>query len=675
MRFFFIPCAVFILVFGANAQAKMRSMMSADYVLEDDQSEISVRADGSSIAVSTSRWVPLNEEGKQFLAQYKIMFDPEFSKVRFITGRTLAPSKFPAFYGAGAFRTGMAENRPSVDVSPKTLSVRDIGIAEKGMTAMKALIIPFTDLQIRSTAEYKIEQTSKPLIPSVYNQTFIYGSDFPEIKGLTVIRSVKPLLFHVQDDHHALEVKAFRDGALYGLSIELKRATYVRPEEEIQASLDVGAFPRVDVSTAAVWNDISKPLSQVYEREIAKPLPPLFAQIANDAAKIKNRDDQMNFAVRSLISKLTYAGVWITKQGKFYPRGHQTVSASKTGDCKDFATSIAAIFRKLGYQASVALTVRAAPTAEYMRNAPQIRSVPGSNYFNHAIVHVKLDDGTDRWIDPTNLIVNVSALFSDIQNAPALILNQNTQNLSVLPGAPLTDSTQSTTISNRQDGTTVVTGTLKLPQDSASEVFSMLKQSGPAQAEQILKSVTTAGFGKREDVSVIYDRGYQGSGSLNVQFSFTARSSEMMGPNQTNMLAAYPLRTFTMLSASPDRTFDLYLGAPGVDRNETVVQGLRSKGDVSSDCFVRSRWIDVDRQVRDRNGTIVISDVVEQKISVITAQEMRLEEFSDVMRSIQSCISKTAVALQPPARDSKTILLTEMTREKALAAVEKMESG
>src|SRR5581483_6589222 len=102
---------------------------------------------------------------------------------------------------------------------------------------------------------------------------------------------------------------------------------------------------------------------------------------------------------------------WKTVDGQYVPHDLSHIAELKLGDCKDFSAATAAILKKLGLDAHIALTNRG---VYYDGKADEL---PTESSFNHAIVYVKADERV-YWIDPTNTASFAGGMFSDIADRP-----------------------------------------------------------------------------------------------------------------------------------------------------------------------------------------------------------------------------------------------------------------
>jgi hypothetical protein len=150
---------------------------------------------------------------------------------------------------------------------------------------------------------------------------------------------------------------------------------------------------------------------------LKQKLPPQFQNIADIAAKEKGEIEQIDKVTSMMQDTLQYLGDWKTVKGRIFSRDLATIGETQLGDCKDFASSTAAILNKLGYQANVALVERGYIASNKKTNLPTLKA------FNHAIVHITGKSGKEYWIDPTNVVSMAGNIFPDIADRWSLILD------------------------------------------------------------------------------------------------------------------------------------------------------------------------------------------------------------------------------------------------------------
>ena len=212
------------------------------------------------------------------------------------------------------------------------------------------------------------------------------------------------------------------------ITIKLKEPVYFDIANETSIStVNLDDIPTVEISTLTSFEQMAGGILQPYENTINDKMPSSFALIAKNAAKIKDDYDKVNFVTSSINDQIRYMGSWQTINGKIYPRSMDIIAQSGYADCKEYSVILAAILRKLGFKAHVALALRS--YEPYMNRY----KLPGMHLFNHAIVYAQSKSGIKLWIDPTNFISDAKDIFFDVSNRFCLILDPSNARLEKSP--------------------------------------------------------------------------------------------------------------------------------------------------------------------------------------------------------------------------------------------------
>lgn len=141
----------------------------------------------------------------------------------------------------------------------------------------------------------------------------------------------------------------------------------------------------------ADWGFLSAALTPHYAADY--PLTPDWeGKVAAIAATNFTPEHRAIAALRLVQDELRYVSISVAAGG-YFARLPAEVIASGFGDCKDKSLLLTAILRRLGVNATVALTDIDAGHALPM-------DVPMPGVFDHAIVRIRLD-GQSHWVDPT----------------------------------------------------------------------------------------------------------------------------------------------------------------------------------------------------------------------------------------------------------------------------------
>lgn len=146
----------------------------------------------------------------------------------------------------------------------------------------------------------------------------------------------------------------------------------------------------VSVSTFSGWGDVSKSLVAAYAERMV--LPSDAERRFDWLTDARSSNERITAAIRYVQDEIRYVADE-TGVGSHLPRTPEEVIARGWGDCKDKSLLLAALLRRIGVEADVALV-----DTDEGRALPQM--APSPYAFDHAIVLITLE-GTRYWIDPT----------------------------------------------------------------------------------------------------------------------------------------------------------------------------------------------------------------------------------------------------------------------------------
>ncbi len=185
---------------------------------------------------------------------------------------------------------------------------------------------------------------------------------------------------------------------------------------------DQAAFPQVEVSTGASWQQIARAYFDLTDSKIR----------VDDVKRIlpsgSQGDTPLQIATRmaaKLHREIRYTGVEFG-QARLIPQFPSETLSRKFGDCKDKAAVLVAMLRSAGVPANLAL-LSAGPGQDVSPDSP------GMGLFDHAIVYVP--GSPALWIDPTAEYTRVGDLPYGDRGRLALVIAQGTTALSQTPPA------------------------------------------------------------------------------------------------------------------------------------------------------------------------------------------------------------------------------------------------
>jgi tetratricopeptide (TPR) repeat protein len=201
-------------------------------------------------------------------------------------------------------------------------------------------------------------------------------------------------------------------------------------ESDINLATPFPRAPWVEFSTGKSWQSVSHGYFELAEPQIK----PDQVKSILPAVSPQDRLVLIQSIVASLHKEVRYTGVEFGESG-LKPQTPGEVLKRHYGDCKDKASLLVAMLRASGIPANLAL-LNSGPGRDV---TPEL---PGMNQFDHAIVYVAPASAGDRalWIDATADFNQVGSLPYEDQGRLALIIAEETKDLTLTPEARPEDS-------------------------------------------------------------------------------------------------------------------------------------------------------------------------------------------------------------------------------------------
>jgi len=618
-----------LILFCSPAWAGWVPGQDVDVVLEWDNTSLDVKADGTYTQTDERKFTAKNERGRSRLVLEAIRFLPEISKLEVLEAVSI---------------TGGVET----PVDLKTVQERAASGPAEGLTGVRELIIPFTNLQVGSSIKYKLKTTSKkPLYPGVFSMHFIYGAQFPEMGGSVKIRSEKRLEYSARDAEKALKIETATDGNIHVLTItQLKPVSRVLKDEKIPI-FPPEAFPQVQVSSLRNWQEFADLITDKYEERLREELPAVFKAIVEKAALKKDLYEKIDTVTSELSSLMTYSGNWTTAEKMFYPKSQNEIAASKTGDCKDFATATVAMLRALGIKSSVALVNRRDPhdPSQLLQSTPLTPGLAIPSLFNHAVVRVEGPDKKIFWVDPTNLVSNSRLLRPDIAGSVSLNISKRSEVLEKLPGVGVGDSLMKVekVLRVAGDGKGESEGKLSVSGLYAMDLMETSFRDGAKKANEVAAQVYGALLENAGD-SVQANYKSRIAGPLEAKMKTFGERNYVEKEGKAFLVMPFPAVLQVYLHAqSQGRVTDFYANPQGKYESRTQVEGRDFVDTESFGCFAVSPWVDVERVLLKNEKGFEVRDKVVFKKDLIPAADINGEDYGFSMGDLQACLKAQAV--------------------------------
>ncbi len=361
--------------------------------------------DGRYDYTNYSMFVIENETGLYELSQLSISYRPWFESQPTVKARVFTDGQF-------------------IQLDQKTLVESSISQSGLSYSDVKILHIPLENLQIGSVVELEIQVNQHlssyrdgvammhPLLPA-YPTEFLEVSISIPLEGTYKVGLEGQTLQNLQTTQ---EVQ--KDHRVYQY-----RAKSLAPAPiTINARIpDVIKDPTLVVSSGKSWQAIARSYaalvdikaSELTQDDLDKLLPVSGDRLGNILKAVKYMNNKIRYTANDL------------GQSTLHPDSPLTVIERQYGDCKDQATLLVAMLRKMGVSAHVAL-LSASDQAIVAEN------YPGISLFNHAIVYLPDDD---IWIDPTQPSEDLTRIPLADQGRLSLIAEKSTVQLTRTPSS------------------------------------------------------------------------------------------------------------------------------------------------------------------------------------------------------------------------------------------------
>lgn len=354
----------------------------------------------------------IKEAGRGYLTKYEIIYPENVVEIRILEAKTI-------------------NNNNTYIVDKKLIEDKPLASGTHGFDQKRKVSIPFIKIDIGAKAILKYKcKVKKATLENVFS--FIIENNLKDywlIKGSRFnFKSYIPLYVKINDPNKVFKVSHHKknEGALDVISAEITKSFSGVPIDDLKYGVvDKKNKTWISISSENDWS-FAKKYSVKYSKVIDQSLPLKFNKILNEGKHKDSDEEKINYVTSELQNLIQYLGDWKTIEGSNFPRDLERIDFTQYGDCKDFASATAAILKRMGFNAKIALVYR----GDIYKD---IDFLPGINNFNHAIVYVKNNNGQEYWVDPTNKISMANGIFPDISNRKALILDDIEPLIKIIP--------------------------------------------------------------------------------------------------------------------------------------------------------------------------------------------------------------------------------------------------
>jgi hypothetical protein len=615
---------IFLILIPTLAKARWATFEEAPIEYEFFNANISLDQDANSEEIIEYQLKILNEAGREAYGVQRLIANENTSQIEILEAKTIFEGK------ETLVPKNMIESKPLAS---------DI----KGFDQLIQTLISYPQAAVGSQLylKYKMKITAHAA-PGYYANELSFGQDGIWKKSSINFESALPFYKLINDPNKLLNIKETSktkdNKKLYSISINLKKPIYQASLNESYQRIDNTLKTWVAVSTFNDFNKLASSISEPYEAILNKVLPAELEAIKQKAVNIPDEIDQINKVTSSLAEKLRYMGDWRTINGQFIPRELSLIASSGVGDCKDFSASTVAILRGLGYQANVAIVMRAFP---YL--VPK-KTLASFNNFNHAIVKVSTKAGKTLWIDPTNFASMAGGIFYDISNRPALVLDIKQASYEQIPAV---DHRHSKIVINesldlKNDTLVSVHGKAELIGEQALDLTGIsLIHSEQAIEEGLLLSLSGEASPPKSKITLPSLKS-RITKDLIINYSYEQENNRIL----TNAGSAISLNANwadPLLRSFNDQVGSTFISEPKTSTKKIVINNVRALNLESLNYSFQSHWINASRNCYQKDTHIIIEENIEFLKSFISAEELRSEIYKDLKKNIKKYCKNVAV--------------------------------
>ncbi len=616
------------LLISATAQSKIAGVADVPFVIERDETSITVEADGRSTLIRDSIIRIVNDQGRESQSVQSLSFNSRAQNLKIIEAATL---------------NGPPDKAVRTPVPQRDIEVKEVGEMSQAFDSIKQASLSYPKVQVGSRIHLKYEMKNNEVpVKGFWSNGFSISGDTIENFRLRV-HSKLPLYYLVHDEakllaHSLSKPKSgWVDLDVHSTSPLLSVVTqeenpFIAPERNIGIS----------ISTLPDWSNYSREMVGVHEDLLKKSLPEALIEIKKKAEVQKTTVDRIQSVAASIAQEFRYFGDWRRRHGGFIPRSLEEISESRYGDCKDLALSVTAVYRALGYKADLAWIYRGE-----LPPAPNAYQLPLDSDFNHAISRVEAD-GQVYWIDATDPVAYARGVYTDIADRPVYVLFATGGKLERTPALTADGSAFDSHMAyelQRDEGLNV-SGQVKLSGRTSIGLTARAFYS-PVEAVnyEIIKMLSNNG--KVSD-SLIggFERGSRIVSDVTIPVKFHLAETGL----RTSAGLGYPLfrddAVSRLLVETKDRVSDIYLESPNRSRTVIDLMNVKRIGRSSLDCNLKSEYLDLSRSVSDIKNGVSIADSIVVKKAIIPNTKLTSQEFLKFQSEARSCFNRAAVIIE-----------------------------
>jgi|GEM_PF-5471815 len=604
---------------SSNVFARLATLEEAPILKLEDET-FYIEKDGSYRHEVKNTIKILNERGRAQVATQSFDYSPEISSVKVVAAKTV-----------NSFGETLVTN--------DQISDKPIAADHSAFDSRNRVTVAFPKAVVGSLLHLSTVEEVKN---GPFGRNFFCKSTsfpFPTLKG-TRIHFHSRIPLHIESNRPDLfNITQTTSGDIQTTEIVFENHVYTQVMEEEFGGLPSDSTPQFFVSSAESWDEVFGDIARAYQEKAAQTLPREFQDILDKATKEDHFFSQAELIMAQLANRIRYMADFRTIEGRLVARDLAEIAQSGYGDCKDYSILTMVMLRELGYDADIAFVERT-------KGVPlRLPKNPNPNIFNHAIVHVKLNEKS-YWLDPTNPTAQSRYARADIANREALVFSNGKIDLQFICINAPEDGliTKRTSYHFKSDGIARLIAETEYSGTEATEmrddILHLSRQAATHKFLNMRAHNHVVHAINKIDIPEIHSR-LPGNfaWSLDIDYEVPILTTSM-----GRGFAIESILNFLFRVNTGTYTTGVRLGLPSIMNETILLKDVKLRGP-NADCSVVSPWVTFERCVGQDKGDRDIKVQRNTKIlkREVTNQELKTDEFAKFQRELKACDSEYVI--------------------------------
>lgn len=607
-----------------NSQARYATKEEAPAEIEFQNITVEIEKDGKLKTINEVQLHILNEIGREKFGTSTFHFTDGISEIKILEAKTI-------------------DNGIEYLVPAENIEIKPLASSEKGFDQKYQILVSYPNARVGSSLYVKYQEyLYTPPVDNHFAETFDFGVElYSNFAKVHVISNIEGLKYKINDPIDSLVIEHTQNDGIDDIIITQKKPLFFHLINEPKSEINHRDVPSVRFSSNSSYEELGKYFAPKYEAVVKEKLPEVLSSILSGAKKIEDENAQIDYITSEIAQKIRYMGSWQTLSGKLFPRSLALISESGYADCKEYASSTAAIMNQLGYKSSVAIVKRGSGYIQY-----EDLRLPGPSNFNHAIVYAISPSGKEYWIDPTNFESMSGHIFSDISGRPALILDSKNPKLKFTP--KVTYETAKEKYEREVsffEGKIIEKGIYSLFGQRAKQVTGLELKTSRSALEEILIRILSGEIKPQDYHVTIPDLKSRIVRDTNFIYDFT-KDEDLFA---TNLGKALILKSINepwfeaFLLSSLENKGVVYLGDSNTLENKYRVKNYKAASLDNINFTFSNKWFDISRKAEQEENDIFIEEKLILKESILYPEDQHTDIMRDIKHQIKSKIGKTII--------------------------------